>query len=156
MKIIKKIALALLMLQTLTFATETECGYKKFLTTLINSTAEWKIVKEKITHKITPIEKLMVDEKGSVWIQTYKADPFSVLFGISTMGIEEKLILSGVVYDISLPEYKELKVYEKREFLLKPYKNDCSLKKMILEVVISDMPDDKRRESFVLERVIKK
>ena len=150
MKIIKSLVFSLFVLQNISLASEMVCSNKQFLTNLINSNASWKIVKDKKS-KLTPIEKIIVDDKGSVWLETYKADPFPTLLGISTIDIEEKLLIGVPHYDISLPEYKELKHYEETQFILKPYRNDCTLKKILLEIIISDVPDNRQRENFVLE-----
>lgn len=154
MKMVKNFLFVLLILSNTSIATEVECTNKQFLINLINANTSWKIVKDKI-NQMTPIEKLIVDEKGSVWLETYNADPFPVLLGISTVDIEEKLIIGAPNYDISLPEYKKLKRYEEAQLVLKPYENDCTQKKILLEVIILDTPENQQREKFILVKIEK-
>ena len=143
-----KSILFIVLLITNIYGENCNCDYRKFLTNLIYSEAEWLPIVE--NNNSIPIEKIITDKVGRIWIQTWKSDPFPV--SVSIGEITEKHIISNVLNISGVmfrSKYPFLEKYKDKFIRLRMYKKNCDLKNIILEIVIADYPDDKRKETIM-------
>jgi len=150
-----KVFITVLLLQSFIFA---ECSSKEFLINLLNSNSKWLLDSSKTNTKYSAIEEFFIDKDGTVWVRTFKSDPFPVGVSIEPQLHTNKkgINLLGVMYRLDTSEYeKHFKKYKEKKFLLNPFDNTCSLERIILEITIEDYPDNRKKEILVLKRQVK-
>jgi hypothetical protein len=145
----KKIILISLV-SSLLFSETHKCDSRTFFTILINSGATAWYPPKPLDNIKRPLDELFVSKTGVVSIITTHSDPNPVFLGLTNFDFTPTLEMVGgrqYTYDSGLH-----KRYFDKRFLLKPYKNDCFLNKIILEVILEEKEGKAKKEVYLLTR----
>jgi len=120
----KKIFVLFTLIVNILLSDTVECTKKNFLINMLKSNSTWYLVDNRENR---PFDIMKID-RGMVKIKNKYSDFHPVLLNINVDNFGEV----GVYMFNALPKY------ENKDFILKPYKNDCSLNKIIFEIKAAD------------------